>query len=211
MKNSLQYRRVDKAIITAFIELARDNPFEKITVQDILEEALVSRYTFYKHFHDKYEIAERIQEELYQEFLFFIQKKVPELDAKNISVKDHHQLFDFETAQFTKKNETKLQAIKNIRTETIDFYRLMRTYFMDHYMESYPDRADAKLEAKIYANMVEAVMDYYVEYSHTLSSNINESVTNAHIRACLYGIGVHQEEKIQKVQEFLAELIFGNR
>ena len=39
-------------------------PFEKITVQDILDNTPVSRATFYKHFKDKYEIAEKIQEEI---------------------------------------------------------------------------------------------------------------------------------------------------
>lgn len=63
MSNSTQYARTDKAIQAAFVTLLKRKPFEKITVQDILDETPVSRATFYKHYHDKYEIAEKMQQE----------------------------------------------------------------------------------------------------------------------------------------------------
>ena len=37
-KESLQYRRVDKCILNAFIKISPQIPFEKMTVQDILDE-----------------------------------------------------------------------------------------------------------------------------------------------------------------------------
>jgi len=206
MKSSLQYRRTDKAIINAFMKLASEIPFEKITVQDILEEALVSRYTFYAHFHDKFEIAERLQEELYQDFLSFMQEKIPEIHAKKMPAREHHQHFDFEIAQFSVKNPEKLRAIKNIHTETIDFYRLLKSYFMDHYKETLPNHPEAELEAKIYANMVAAVMEYCADYSTDLNSNISVSVMQAQIHACLYGIGIHDAKSVQKAQEYLFSL-----
>ena len=51
-KTSAAYRRMDKTIINAFVELAQTMSFEKITVQKIVDAALISRYTFYTHFHD---------------------------------------------------------------------------------------------------------------------------------------------------------------
>ena len=61
-KSTAAYRRMDKIILNAFIEISQEMSFEHITVQKIADAALVSRYTFYTHFHDKYEVAERIQE-----------------------------------------------------------------------------------------------------------------------------------------------------
>ena len=52
-----------KAIQTAMVHLLKSKPFEKITVQDILDETPVSRATFYKHYRDKYEIVEKMQAE----------------------------------------------------------------------------------------------------------------------------------------------------
>ena len=51
MQTNPQYIRTDKAIKQALITLLKNKPFEKITVQDILDETPVTRSTFYKHFH----------------------------------------------------------------------------------------------------------------------------------------------------------------
>ena len=64
MTANKQYYRTHRAIQSAFLTLLSRKPFEKITVQDILDNTPVSRATFYKHFKDKYEIAEKIQEEI---------------------------------------------------------------------------------------------------------------------------------------------------
>ena len=64
MTGNIQYLRTDRAIQSALLSLLGKKPFEKITVQDILDETPVSRATFYKHFHDKFEIVERIQDEI---------------------------------------------------------------------------------------------------------------------------------------------------
>ena len=64
MTGNIQYLRTDRAIQSALLSLLGKKPFEKITVQDILDETPVSRATFYKHFHDKYEIVEKIQDEI---------------------------------------------------------------------------------------------------------------------------------------------------
>ena len=64
MTENKQYYRTHRAIQSAFLTLLSRKSFEKITVQDILDSTPVSRATFYKHFRDKYEIAEKIQEEL---------------------------------------------------------------------------------------------------------------------------------------------------
>lgn len=45
-----------KIIKEAAFRLFEQRPFEQVTVQDILDEAEVSRRTFYDHFQDKYEL-----------------------------------------------------------------------------------------------------------------------------------------------------------
>lgn len=50
--------RTDKAIINAFLTLCSRKGFEQMTIKDILDEAPVSRNTFYAHYRDKYDVAE---------------------------------------------------------------------------------------------------------------------------------------------------------
>ena len=56
-------QRTLAAIHTAFYELLRKMPFEKITIRNICDEAKVSKFTFYNYYCDKYELAEALEEE----------------------------------------------------------------------------------------------------------------------------------------------------
>lgn len=64
MKENKQYCRTHRAIQSAFLALLSRKSFEDIRIHEILETAPVSRATFYKHFRDKYEIAEKLQDEI---------------------------------------------------------------------------------------------------------------------------------------------------
>lgn len=56
--------RSKEAIKQAFIKLCINKRTEKITVTKILEEANVSRGTFYAHFQDIYDVKEQVEEDL---------------------------------------------------------------------------------------------------------------------------------------------------
>lgn len=51
------------AIKSAFFQLMAEKSFEKITVSDITERALIHRGTFYAHYKDKYDLKERVEDE----------------------------------------------------------------------------------------------------------------------------------------------------
>lgn len=47
-----------KRILLSFYDLVQDNPFDCITIDMILKKSDVSKSTFYRHFHDKYELMD---------------------------------------------------------------------------------------------------------------------------------------------------------
>lgn len=55
-KEDLRIKKTHAALIAAMLKLLRHRNFKQITVNDICEEALVSRATFYLHFNDKYDL-----------------------------------------------------------------------------------------------------------------------------------------------------------
>ena len=203
MKRNLPYQRIDKAIIQAFIHLRQDISFEKLTVQDILDEALVSRYTFYAHFHDKYEVAERIQEELYQDFLMIIRSSIPEIDAQSLSSAEHHQMVDNAIAVFGRKNASKLRSIRDIHTETIDFSAKIQKYLSENYLHSAAMGKNPLLESKIYANMALASMEYF---EHSNLENVSQTVMESYIYAMLHAIGIHDRKRTDCAVSYLSDL-----
>jgi len=63
---SLRLRRTQKLLREALIELIEQRGFDAITVGEITERALVSRATFYRNYHDKYDLVEQIFAEAMQ-------------------------------------------------------------------------------------------------------------------------------------------------
>ena len=195
-KNTPTYRRMDKVILNAFIEVSQEIPFESITVQKITDAALISRYTFYMHFHDKYEVAERIQDDLYQEFIHLIQKEIPAIDATKSTAPDYQQTLEVAIFEFYRKHAAQTQSIINIHTETIDFFCFLKTFLAQNYKSRFPNHENLDLEAILYANMTMTLAEYYI--SNANSSITNKSMISSYIYTFLYAIGIHDEQLIQK-------------
>lgn len=58
-KEDLRVRRTKKTLQDAFIKLVAERGFKAVTVQMLANEAMVNRATFYRHFEDKYDLAEK--------------------------------------------------------------------------------------------------------------------------------------------------------
>lgn len=78
VEGDLRVRRTQKMLHDAFIALVIDKGFESITVQMLAEEAMINRATFYRHYQDKYELAERVCATLTAEYQESLRAKLPE-------------------------------------------------------------------------------------------------------------------------------------
>lgn len=139
MNDNPQYIRTDRAIVGALISLLRRKPFEKITVQDILDEAPVTRATFYAHYRDKYDIAEK----MLAHFLDIRNHIRQELaTASNPSLKALRNAVHF--------NLDYTEALLKIHTEKVDFRRVVADELEREYirLSSSPTR---EIEARVYA------------------------------------------------------------
>ena len=59
-QEDLRIVKTKKAIEDAFFDLLEKMPFEKFTVKDICQAAMVGNATFYYHYSDKYDLAEQL-------------------------------------------------------------------------------------------------------------------------------------------------------
>ena len=67
-KEDLRIRRTQKMLRDAFIELVIEEGFEAITVQMLAARAMINRATFYRHYEDKFDLAEKVYTTLTAEY-----------------------------------------------------------------------------------------------------------------------------------------------
>lgn len=67
MKEDRRIRKTNSAIKKAFIQLLKEKDLDKITVQDISNQADINRGTFYLHYEDKYTLLSDMEDEYISE------------------------------------------------------------------------------------------------------------------------------------------------
>lgn len=145
--------RTRQAIISAFIKIIDHKPFERIVIQDILDEAPVSRSTFYTYFHDKYEIAEYLENEVLNAlenlgyaFVFFDHAEIGEAPA-----------YIFETSR---QYRPYVSALLKIRTDKVDLIGKISRNIHKNYIlsnrnaERQFEQVEAQMFADIYARFI---------------------------------------------------------
>lgn len=157
MSESPQFQRTGKAITQALIDLLHTKPFEKITVQDILDKTPVTRATFYAHFHDKYEIVEKMMDHFFAD-LSLIRNKLR--DARQPWAQAELQTFFLAHRELT-------QALLKIHTEKVDFRSAMASELEKEYLES-STSATREIEAKIFA---QAYVELYISLMNSDAPN----------------------------------------
>lgn len=205
----LAYRRTHKAITNAFISLLSRHPLEKITVQDIMDEALVSRYTFYHHFHDKYEIAENLQEQYMSEFTNFFELELGNLLKENLSDKVFHDKFQNVILSHVRKSYPLTAILKNIHTDTVNISAKIQEYFETRYKSALHNTsqvsANIDLESSMYGSLIYAIIEYYGSASVVPSKDDSSMYQHidSYLNVLLYAAGIHDPSKKKKCINFI--------
>lgn len=81
-KEDLRITKTKKVLFNSLLELIKMKPFEKITISDICENALINRSTFYAHFDDKYELLVSLLDNQKQILLSTLRKNEQDVNTK---------------------------------------------------------------------------------------------------------------------------------
>ena len=183
---SPQYIRTHKAICNALVNLLKEKAFEKITVQDILDEAPVTRTTFYKHYHDKYEVAEYLQ----QNFISMQREMVKEMEAKDFN--DYQSI----VIKYIQKHLDTLRALSKISTESVNIREINALYNRDVF-EQKTGMSKNSVAAIVYAQAMYGFSEYAMEQDlQRIDTRLlyNEAM----IEAFLALLNLETDEKLRK-------------
>lgn len=79
----LRIKRTQNAIKDSFFKLIGEIGFEKISVKNLTEDAMISRNTFYLHYSDKYDLLKKICDEMIRNLFFRVGKQLRRVQKKD--------------------------------------------------------------------------------------------------------------------------------
>lgn len=146
MKRDLRIVKTLSAIDTAFLELLQEKTFDKITIKEICERALINRATFYSHYSDKFQLIESYQESLVKGIREILYSNVKGSSLKEIMDKEVKETIQ-NVLTFMKDNKDKVLAV----LESVDSAAFAE-YFSNHMFAFYKDKSEQlgiELESEI--------------------------------------------------------------
>lgn len=114
MENDTRYVRTNHLIHSALIELLQKKSFDKITINDICNQALIGRSTFYHHYDDKYQLVSVMINATASEFNSLLNRRNVELNDDSLLIYLYRELSN------KKLNFLALLSIKNVETTLED-------------------------------------------------------------------------------------------
>lgn len=115
-KADLRVLKTRENIKTAFINLLLIKDFKDITIQNIIDEALIGRSTFYDHYYDKYDLLEHLANEVLNDFNSFIK------DRFNLKSHDDFVYFFSSIMEYYSKQRNTFLALLKTHTESVNLY-----------------------------------------------------------------------------------------
>lgn len=194
MKRINQFERTDRDITEAFLNILMEKSFDKITTQDIIKEAMVSRSTFYQHFPDKYAILEKLNEKYVTE----LTEIVYELRKQNAAdLKQMDQIIQ----DYFLKNRRVLRILFHIKTEYMDIAGQFRKLFIAWFQGDNSGLSD--LEAYLMSGLF---LDFFIYY---LDNEMDGGHYSTMFFECCYKLSLYffQLEQKPDAQKAFRELL----
>lgn len=119
-KQDLRVVKTRKNIRESFIHLLKDKSFSAVTVQDILDEALINRTTFYRHYDSKYALVEELNGEIMVRFEQLLAFSLQDRNNPEKLLRSVGRL-----AETFRADRDTVIALWNVREEGLDLYTSM--------------------------------------------------------------------------------------
>lgn len=152
-QNDLRVIKTKKCIEESFIYLLKQKNFNKITIQNILDKALINRSTFYKHYADKYKLAETLCNEIFDLLKTGVKNRFDCANADDVFMVIK-PLYEILSAR-----REEILALFTINTDTIHLYDDMSVFLKKSFYDQYKTKNKKSPEildylSELYASLV---------------------------------------------------------
>lgn len=151
-RKDLRVLKTDRLIRESFITLLGEKSYERVTVQDILDHAMINRKTFYNHYRDKDDLAVRMMDGLADQLIAGAER------FRQDPTQEHFTMLC--NALLGRRNE--VLALWEVHTSVGGFrdrlFDLLVGFYKRLAMPTGQDPADTERQAVIYFNLATAQM-----------------------------------------------------
>lgn len=152
-KQTLEYNEPEKWLLKLF-KLVETKGYEAVTIQDIADEAMINRATFYAHFKDKQHLYDAI-------FTFTLSAFTAILDSQ--------QLVNGNRVRVKHIEELLTQLYINIQENKSFFLTIMDNNFNEHFRKRLAEIIEEKYatifsQLRITENDIDVPIDFVIEY-----------------------------------------------
>lgn len=193
----LRIKRTQKAIKEAFFDLVEEKGFEHICVKDITDKAMISRNTFYLHYADKYELLNKMCDDLMRTLFFRVAKQLRRVQKQEFTVESTASIIKYgmQAVDQDKKQYYILFSGSSAETLTQKITQVSRR-FLDFIKDDIDGISDYSMEY-IVSGMT-GIIRYYVMNG---VDNIDEeclNFTKIHLGSIIDIVQKPKEQKINR-------------
>lgn len=157
----LRVRRTRFAIKQAFIDLVNEKGFESVSVTEIADQAMINRLTFYKHYTDKYDLAQKLIEDFGNEYRQIIERRGV-LSEENLSFEKILELMTPEVQKIFTKRGDEIRALRSIQIGNITLQSEIQKVLSQN-IKQIVHHDTSNLENMILSSFIVTVINYSAE------------------------------------------------
>lgn len=175
-KTDLRVLKTKKNIKDSFIVLLETYDFHEITVQNILDTALINRSTFYKYYHDKYDLAQQLAADYMEISNSYLTKRFADIiDDDLIYVVKNIYSHMLRQKRF-------IQALWRIETTTIhpfrDFESLLKSRCNSFLLAKHGyQKEKADYRSSLYASIIITTISWLFQHENTSIDAVIKQLT----------------------------------
>ncbi|MBR7927156.1 TetR family transcriptional regulator [Aerococcaceae bacterium zg-ZUI334] len=165
-KNDLRVIKTKMNITSALIKLLSEKSFSKISVQDILDTALINRTTFYRHYLDKYDLANQINAEILSEIKVLLDVRFKQATTEQDILENVNTLLK----RFS-QNKTIFLTMLNIQSCEVNLKKDLTSLIENYYSKFFIKNTEFfdKLEARLFANIILTTLIFTLENNELIT------------------------------------------
>ncbi|QOV20304.1 TetR/AcrR family transcriptional regulator [Blautia liquoris] len=130
----LRFERTEQMLQQSFLKLLETTPFHDISIAKLAKKSLIDRTTFYAHYENIYELAEKLIDQYLEHFADAFEQNIKKREQEKKF--DSYSFFDEELTAYLIGNRKKIMLVRALNLGMNSFDAKLRSLFKREYAKT---------------------------------------------------------------------------